>query len=61
VNGKIPGEQQNFVNRYFWRSQNQQRIDYIEERDGVLNAFEFKWNPAARADLPKTLSMNGTN
>lgn len=30
-------------NRYFWRTQQQVEIDYIEERDGLLHAFEFKW------------------
>ena len=30
-------------NRYFWRTQQQAEIDYIEERDGLLSAFEFKW------------------
>jgi len=30
-------------NRYFWRTQQQVEIDYIEERDGQLRAFEFKW------------------
>ena len=34
-----------FVNRYFWRTTQQQEIDYIEEADGVLTAYEFKWNP----------------
>jgi len=51
---KFQGNNRIFTNRYFWRTQNQQEIDYIEERDGILNAFEFKWNPAAKAYLPKT-------
>jgi predicted AAA+ superfamily ATPase len=29
---------------YFWRTKDQQEIDYIEERDGTISAFEFKWN-----------------
>ena len=29
---------------YFWRTTQQQEIDYIEERGQVLSAFEFKWN-----------------
>lgn len=33
-----------FVNRYFWRTYQQKEIDYIEERDALLYAFEFKWN-----------------
>jgi len=44
----------NHYNRYFWRTHAQQEIDYIEERDGMLNAYEFKWNPKAKARMPKT-------
>lgn len=33
-----------FANSWFWRTQQQQEIDYIEEEDGQLKAFEFKWN-----------------
>ena len=32
-----------YCNRYFWRTTSQQEIDYIEERDGQIRAFEFKW------------------
>lgn len=32
-----------FVNTYFWRTYDQKEIDYIEEIDGKLYAFEFKW------------------
>lgn len=35
-----------FVNTWFWRTQQQKEIDLIEEADGCLKAFEFKWNPA---------------
>lgn len=30
-------------NHYFWRTYDQQEIDLIEEENGQLNAFEFKW------------------
>ena len=29
---------------WFWRTQQQKEIDYLEEVDGQLHAFEFKWN-----------------
>ena len=32
-----------YVNSYFWRTHDRAEIDYIEEEDGVLNAFEIKW------------------
>lgn len=31
-------------NTYFWRTHDQAEIDYIEESDGILNAFELKWD-----------------
>lgn len=34
-----------FVNSYFWRTNQQQEIDYIEECDGQFSIFEMKWNP----------------
>lgn len=43
-----------FVNRYFWRTTQQQEIDYIEEADGLLTAYEFKWNPKKNARISKT-------
>jgi predicted AAA+ superfamily ATPase len=30
---------------YFWRTRQQQEIDYVEERDGRITAYEFKWKP----------------
>jgi len=45
-----------WANTYFWRTQDQQEIDYLEERDGMLHAFEIKWNPKSKARLSKTFS-----
>jgi len=44
------------ASRYFWRTQAQQEIDYIEERSGRLSAWEFKWNPNARARFSRTFT-----
>ena len=30
-------------NIYFWRTTTKQEIDYLEELNGKLSAFEFKW------------------
>lgn len=30
---------------YFWRTTDKKEIDYIEECDGRITAYEFKWNP----------------
>ena len=35
----------NYAKSYFWRTTQQQEIDYIEECDGMFTAFEMKWNP----------------
>ena len=32
-----------YKNFYFWRTYDQQEIDFIEEKDGVIHSFEFKW------------------
>jgi predicted AAA+ superfamily ATPase len=29
---------------WFWRTQQQKEIDYLEEANGQLDAYEFKWN-----------------
>ena len=29
---------------WFWRTQQQKEIDYLEEENGQLNAYEFKWS-----------------
>ena len=33
-----------FAQSWFWRTQQQKEIDYLEEENGLLNAYEFKWN-----------------
>lgn len=43
---------------YFWRTQQQQEIDYIEDIDGQLSAYEFKWNPKKKIRLPITFTRN---
>lgn len=34
-----------FTNNYFWRTWDQKEIDWIEEREGKLFGFEFKYSP----------------
>ena len=41
------------TNFYFWRTDRQQEIDFIEETEGEISAFEFKWKPSKRAYTPK--------
>ena len=42
---------------WFWRTQQQKEIDYIEEEGGMLRAFEFKWNEhKANAKCPSAFA-----
>lgn len=41
-----------FCNRYFWRTKQQQEVDYVEERDGKIEGFEFKWNAHKKVKFP---------
>ncbi|MDR2206414.1 MAG: ATP-binding protein [Flavobacteriaceae bacterium] len=43
-------------NKYFWRTHAHQEIDYIEERNGTLYAFEFKWNEKKKTKLPSSFA-----
>lgn len=49
---KLLRYRQQFANQYFWRTYDQKEIDYLEEADGVLAGYEFKWNPAAKTKEP---------
>jgi predicted AAA+ superfamily ATPase len=33
-----------FARMYFWRTRQQQEIDYIEEKNGAVTCYEIKWN-----------------
>ena len=47
-----------FAQSWFWRTQQQKEIDYLEEEDGVLSAFEFKWNEhKAKVKCPEAFSV----
>lgn len=41
-------------NNYFWRTHDQQEIDYIEDRNDKLYAFEIKWNKNKKVFLSKS-------
>lgn len=53
---KVLKYKQVFSNNYFWRTQQQQEIDWIEEKNGKINAFEFKWKHNARVKFPKSFT-----
>ena len=37
---------------YFWRTYDKKEVDWVEEREGRLFAYEFKWSPSAKAGPP---------
>jgi len=41
-----------WANSWFWRTKEQKEIDYIEEEDGVISSFEFKWTPDQKIKQP---------
>lgn len=49
INYHIP-----FAQSWFWRTSAKQEIDYIEQRNGKLSAYEFKWNPKRKASIPSS-------
>lgn len=50
-----------YASTWFWRTTQQQEIDYLENQDGLLKAFEFKWNAKAKQKWPKTFTTNYPN
>jgi hypothetical protein len=42
------------VGQYFWRTIQQQEIDYVEESSGKIVGYEFKWNPKAKVKIHKS-------
>jgi len=43
-----------FCGSWFWRTIQQQEIDYVEEKNGRISAYEFKWSANAKAKVSKT-------
>lgn len=41
---------------FFWRTKQKQEIDYVEELDGKITGFEFKWNPKRNIRFSKTFT-----
>lgn len=47
-----------WANSYFWRTKDRQEIDYIEEKNGKISAFEFKWNTKKQPKINATFVSN---
>lgn len=53
---KLTANDEEVPGSYFWRTTQQQEIDYIEEYQDQLFAYEFKWNPSKKTSFSKTFS-----
>ena len=47
-------------NKFFWRTYDQKEIDFLEERDGGIYGYEFKWGNA-RVKEPKLFKETYAN
>jgi uncharacterized protein len=49
---KLQQYNQIYTNNYFWRTVQKQEIDFVEDSNGQLTAFEFKWKRKGSAKIP---------
>ena len=47
-----------FAKSYFWRTNQQQEIDYVEQVGSRSSAYKFKWNPKRKVSISKTFLNN---
>jgi hypothetical protein len=47
---------QSLAHTYFWRTKQQQEVDFVEENGGKIFGYEFKWNKKKNQKLPKTFT-----
>jgi len=40
------------VTNYFWRTYDQQELDWLEEENGNISGYEFKWNENRKSKIP---------
>lgn len=45
-----------YVKSYFWRTFAGQEIDFVEEKDGQIAIFEFKWSPKVKPKFSKSFT-----
>ena len=50
-----------YSNNYFWRTYDRQEVDLIEDREGKLFGFEFKYNPKKKVKAPKAFLETYSN
>lgn len=50
-----------YGNRYFWRTYQGHEVDFIEEIENQLTAFETKWSPKKTISAPSSFKKNYPN
>jgi len=40
-------------NTYFWRTYTKKAVDYVEEYDGDIHGYEFKWGEVSKVGCPR--------
>ena len=50
------GYKQSLARPYFWRTTQQQEVDFVEEKGGKIYGYEFKWKKKKNQRLPKTFT-----
>lgn len=50
---KLDAEKRRQANRYFWRTYTQKEVDYVEEAEGMIRGFEFKWSVGKKSSEQK--------
>jgi predicted AAA+ superfamily ATPase len=49
---------EHYASSYFWRTHQQQEIDYVEDHNGQLASYEFKWNDNQKVKVPLTFKTS---
>ncbi len=47
---------QSLARIYFWRTKQQQEVDFVEDNGGTISGFEFKWKKKKNTRLPRTFT-----
>ncbi len=47
---------QSLARVYFWRTKQQQEVDWVEDTGGKITGFEFKWDARGKSRLPVTFT-----
>ncbi len=49
-----------FAKMYFWRTKQQQEVDFVEEKNSIVTGYEFKWKAKKKIQNYRKLSLMHT-